>query len=267
MKDNIKNAVSNAKLLSEKEIRSIAGTGLNENNLIVDVFDAYVYDSKGVLLMKAENLTESGISASADQEEIRNGKGNKVFAIINKNKNLEVTLTENIFNFNSLAYKNGTKVVKGDGVATMPTQRGLKVSSGKTITLPKAPKYPSKLVYYKNGEVVTGSCSETTATLTEVAENDLIDVEPYEYDVTGVDKIVIKADEFPSANRLILHTIEIDPNMKHVANIFIVMDRATPNGTWEINPGSERQATNSTYTFKIAANENEELASILRETV
>lgn len=267
MKDNIKNSLANAKILSEKEVRSIAGTGLSENNLIADVFDAYVYDDKGTLLMKAENLTESGISASADQEEVRNGKGNKVFAVITKNKNLEVTLTENIFNFNSLAYKNGTKVVTGDGVATMPTQRGLKVTSGKTITLPKAPKYPDKLVYYKNGQVVTGSCDNVTATLSGVAEHDLIDVEPYEYDVTSVDKIVIKADEFPSANRLILHTIEIRPNMTHVANIFIVMDRATPNGTWEINPGSEKQATNSAYTFKIAANENGELATILREKV
>ena len=166
-----------------------------------------------------------------------------------------------------MAYKNGTKVVTGSGIATVPTQKGLEVSGEKTITLSKEPKYPDKLVYYKNGKAITGSCSGKTVTLNDAEEHDLIDVEPYEIDVTDVKKIVIKADEFPTANRLILHTIEIDSDMKHVANIYVVIDKATPNGAWEINPGSERQPTNSACTFKVAANENGELATILREIV
>ncbi|MGL4450749.1 MAG: hypothetical protein ACRCX8_18980 [Sarcina sp.] len=278
MDKKIKNLASEIKedILTENGInvltveeRAEVSKGVSKN-LIVDIFDAYVYNAQGECIMFSENLTESGITGSADQEEVRNGKGNEIFAIINKNKNLEVTLTENVFDFKSLAYKNGTQVVSGEGVGSVGTQELIAsgASSSVKVTLAKAPLHPAKVVCTKDGVVVSGTVSGSDVTFsTGVTAGDKIVVEPYMTALTSVEKIVIKADEFPTANTLILQTIELDKGMNHVADIFIVIDRATPNGAWEINPGSERQATNSAYTFKVAANSSGELATIYRKTV
>lgn len=259
---------SGVNVLSERERAAIA-TGASKN-LIVDVFNAYVYNANGDCIMFSENLTESGITGSADQEEIRNGRGNGVFATINKNKNLEVTLTENVFDYKSLAYKNGTRVVSGAGIGSTGTQELVASGTGSAVkvTLSDEPLYSSKVVCIKDGVVVSGTVSGTDVTFQEgVKAGDEITVEPYEVALADVETIVIRADEFPTANKLILHTIEVDKDMNHVADIFIEIDRATPNGAWEINPGSERQATNSAYTFKVAANKKGELAKIHRRLV
>lgn len=268
MAKDIKQAIQSANVLSLDDRERLASVGAINKNLIVDVFDAYVYDSEGNLLMKSENLTEAGISSSMDQEEVRNGKGNKVFAIINKNKSMEVTLTENTFDFQALAYKNGTKVVKGNGVGSVGTQV-LKAtdSEGIKVTLAKAP-LNNKVVSYCNGKAVEGAVSGTEVTYaTGVTAGQMVTVEPYECAIETAEKIVIKASEFPQANRIILQTVELSPEMKHVANIYVVIDKATPDGAWELNTQSERQPSDSAVKFKVAVNDQDELATILREVV
>ena len=51
--------------------------------LLLDVFDLYCYDSEtGKLLFMSENLTQSSISGTADESEVRNGRGNNLFATV-----------------------------------------------------------------------------------------------------------------------------------------------------------------------------------------
>lgn len=45
-----------------------------KQNLLCDVFDAYLYDSNGKLILVQENLIGSDIVGKSDSLEVRNGR-------------------------------------------------------------------------------------------------------------------------------------------------------------------------------------------------
>ena len=57
----------------------------NNKTLIVDVFDAE-FKKDGKTVFYSKNLTSTNLSNEIEQEEVRNGKGNALFAVLNKNK-------------------------------------------------------------------------------------------------------------------------------------------------------------------------------------
>lgn len=259
---NTQPMVASAKDISE-------GTAFGKN-LIVDVFNAYCFGKDGNMIFKSENLTEAGISASNDQDEIRNGQGNGLFGVLNKNKNVEVTLKENVFDFKGLALNSGTSVVIGEGLGYTKTQKIVAVAdeSNTKITLEKEPKAGATVMCSVNNKIVNGTVSGKDITFTTgVVADDVVTVEAYEYEVSSAEKIVIRSDEFPKACKLVLQTLEISPDMEAVAYIYIVFDKATPTGTWEINTTSERQPTETSYNMKISQNDNKELLTIYRELI
>ena len=93
----------------------------NKPTLLVDIFDAYLFKPNPLtgekeLVFKSENLTESGIENALDKTEVRNGKRNKLFAILQSNKSANITLTQNVFNFEAIAVNTGEEIVTGAGV-------------------------------------------------------------------------------------------------------------------------------------------------------
>ena len=235
--------------------------------LLLDVFDLYCYDSEtGKLLFMSENLTQSSISGTADESEVRNGRGNNLFATLSSNKTLTIECTTNAFSFDSLAFMAGTAVHTGQGVSYTSTQK-LKLASGK-LTLAKEPQNTAEVQVFKDGvEVSNPQVSGTQVTISGGSEGAEYLVMPYSYASTEqAEEIVINAQDFPSACKVVLKGVERDQNSKIVADMSFIFDRAKPQNDFSIDTSSELSAKYTTITLKVL-NSNGKLATIVREPI
>lgn len=227
----------------------------NKPTLLVDIFDAYLFKPNPLtgekeLVFKSENLTESGIENALDKVEVRNGKRNKLFAILQSNKSANVTLTQNVFNFEAIAVNTGEEIVTGAGVG-LTDEVALTVvddSGDLKITLPELPL--DKVVLFKDGVALvettdyTVSDKEVTITKSGIDENDKIVVVPYKFETSAKTRtITVKADTLAKGGELILKTIEIDKNNNKVADFYVRFPNVVPDGEWSISLSSEVQPT------------------------
>lgn len=213
-----------------------------DKNLLCDVFDAYFYDSKGNLVFMSENLTSSEITGSADENEVRNGRGNGLFAKLYSNKTVDVTLQTNAFDFSTVALLAGTTVGTGKGTCYTPSLL-LTVKEGKVV-LPYTPKNPSSLEVYANGTQVESSSVKATknsVTLTGVDNGKEVKIMPYEFDMPEEEykEIVVRADQFPTAGKLILKGVEKNKNSQNYKDITIIIEKAQPSADFTISTSSE----------------------------
>ena len=227
----------------------------NKPTLLVDIFDAYLFKPNPLtgekeLVFKSENLTESGIENALDKVEVRNGKRNKLFAILQSNKSANVTLTQNVFNFEAIAVNTGEEIVTGAGVGLTDevTLTVVDDSGDLKITLPELPL--DKVVLFKDGVALvettdyTISDKEVTITKSGIDENDKIVVVPYKFETSAKTRtITVKADTLAKGGELILKTIEIDKNNNKVADFYVRFPNVVPDGEWSISLSSEVQPT------------------------
>ena len=235
--------------------------------LLLDVFDLYCYDAEtGKLLFMSENLTQSSISGTADESEVRNGRGNNLFATLSSNKTLTIECTTNAFSFDSLAFMAGTKVITGQGLGYTAAQR-LKLSGGK-LTLAEEPANTSEVQVFKDGvEVSNIQVSGKNVTITAGQDGVEYLVMPYSYQDNGdFEEIVIKAQDFPSACKVVLKGVERDRNSKIVADMSFIFDRAKPQNDFAIDTSSELSAKDTTLTLKVL-NSDGTLARIVRKPI
>ena len=211
--------------------------------LLLDVFDLYCYDSEtNKLLFMSENLTQSSITGTADESEVRNGRGNNLFATLSSNKTLTIECTTNAFSFDSLAFMAGTNVNTGTGVSYTATQK-LKLASGQ-LTLSEEPVNTNEVQVFKDGKEVTNiQVSGKNVTVTSGQEGAEYLVMPYSYTSTAEsEEIIIKAQDFPSACKVVLKGVERDQNSKIVADMSFIFDRAKPTNDFSIDTSSELSA-------------------------
>ena len=235
--------------------------------LLLDVFDLYCYDAEtGKLLFMSENLTQSSISGTADESEVRNGRGNNLFATLSSNKTLTIECTTNAFSFDSLAFMAGTKVITGQGLGYTAAQR-LKLAGGK-LTLAEEPANTSEVQVFKDGvEVSNVQVSGKNVTITAGQDGAEYLVMPYSYQDSGdFEEIVIKAQDFPSACKVVLKGVERDRNSKIVADMSFIFDRAKPQNDFAIDTSSELSAKDTTLTLKVL-NSDGTLARIVRKPI
>lgn len=235
--------------------------------LLLDVFDLYCYDAEtGKLLFMSENLTQSSISGTADESEVRNGRGNNLFATLSSNKTLTIECTTNAFSFDSLAFMAGTKVITGQGLGYTAAQR-LKLAGGK-LTLAEEPANTSEVQVFKDGvEVSNVQVSGKNVTITAGQDGAEYLVMPYSYRDNGdFEEIVIKAQDFPSACKVVLKGVERDRNSKIVADMSFIFDRAKPQNDFAIDTSSELSAKDTTLTLKVL-NSDGTLARIVRKPI
>ena len=235
--------------------------------LLLDVFDLYCYDSEtNKLLFMSENLTQSSISGTADESEVRNGRGNNLFATLSSNKTLTIECTTNAFSFDSLAFMAGTTVHTGQGVSYTATQK-IKLTSGQ-LALSEEPINTNEVQVFKDGkEVTTISVSGKNITITGGQEGAEYLVMPYSYASSAeAEEIEIKAQDFPSACKVVLKGVERDSNSKIVADMSFIFNRAKPQNDFSIDTSSELSAKDTTITLKVL-NDNGTLAKIVREPI
>ena len=235
--------------------------------LLLDVFDLYCYDSEtNKLLFMSENLTQSSITGTADESEVRNGRGNNLFATLSSNKTLTIECTTNAFSFDSLAFMAGTTVHTGTGVSYTATQK-LKLVSGQ-LALSQEPINTNEVQVFKDGKEISNiSVSGSNITVTSGVEGAEYLVMPYSYESSeDAEEIEIKAQDFPSACKVVLKGVERDSNSKIVADMSFIFNRAKPQNDFSIDTSSELSAKDTTITLKVL-NDNGTLAKIVREPI
>ena len=160
----------------------------------------------------------------------------------------------------------GTAVHTGQGVSYTSSQK-LKLASN-TLTLAKEPQNTAEVQVFKDGVEVSGiSVSGTQVTISGGQEGAEYLVMPYSYASTEqAEEIVINAQDFPSACKVVLKGVERDQNSKIVADMSFIFDRAKPQNDFSIDTSSELSAKDTTITLKVL-NSNGKLATIVREPI
>lgn len=222
----------------------------DDKNLLCDVFDAYFYDSNDNLVFTSENLTSSDIKGSADEKEVRNGKGNGLFAKLYSNKKIDISLKTNAFDFATVALLAGTTVGTGTGTCFTPALM-LTANVSDEIILPNIPKYPAKVEMFKDGtKVQSGAYTITNNTVvftTTVTTGEEVKIMPFEFDVPLANdeykEINISANKFPDAGKLVLKGIEKNKLTQDYKDLTIIIPQAQPASDFSLSTSSEVQAT------------------------
>ena len=243
----------------------------NKKTLIVDVFDAYYYDNEDNLVFYSENLTSAGINNEISQEEVKNGKGNKLFAVLNKDKSANITLSSNVFSPATLALNSGADIVLGSGKAYTPKTKYV-LNSTKKITLAQEPIGTAPVFHIEKADgtiIDSAKYSYATSAITftddTLSEKDIVFVFPYAYETAETaTTIVIGADTFPEGGKLVLTTYERNANQKIVADITIIAESVYPNGTWEFNTQSEITPVDISMDMKVLADSEGNYYKIVR---
>lgn len=236
---------------------------------LINVFDAYMYDAEGRLLMVHENLTNTSIAGNCDETEIKNGKGNTLYSSISSNKTLEVTLESNVFDFNLLCLQCGIDPIKE--VGDFYTDAKVYTIVGNKITLDKEPKSVAdvQIVKISSDEVLASSSYTVTGkevTFTSVTGD--VKVVPYLYTETeAIETVTIEADSFSSAGKLVLKGLEVDANQKPSNYVDIIIERAKPSSSFTIDAQAELTGNSATITFKALKDSYGNLGRIVRKAV
>lgn len=239
----------------------------NNKTLIVDVFDAE-YRKDGKTVFYSKNLTSTGISNEIEQEEVRNGKGNALFAVLNKNKSAKITLGTNVFSFSTVCMTSGAEIVTGAGVGYAPIKE-YTLDTDKSIALEHTPLDSTELQFVdpKTGEEVKGTYAQEgdKVTFTTLSKGDLVRCMTYKFEsAEGSSVITINAEDYATGGELILTTYERNADNKIISDIAIVCQRVIPDGNWELNTQSEVQPTDLEITLNVMKDDEGNLYKIIR---
>lgn len=223
---------------------------------VFNVFNAYYY-LDGKIAMVQENLKSSSISSTATESLIKNGIGDGTWASISSGKELNVELQTNVIDFNQIALSCGTAIVKG--AKTVHSDAKIYTISGeKKITLDKVPlsKDEVQIVDIATDELIATegyTVSGSDVTFTAFENGTEVKVLPYTYtSVEGTKEIVISADKFPKAGKLVLKTIAIDNSQNPTDEVEIVIEKCKPSSDFTLSTSSDIGNGND-YTISLKA--------------
>lgn len=237
---------------------------MRQKNLLCDVFDAWFYDSNDNLVFMSQNLTQSDITGNADSTEVRNGRGNGLFSVLNSNKSVEVKLTTNAFDFSTLALLCGSEVATGEGTCyTAPYEA--KIEKG-LLPIPSIPldKNVAPLNIYLGEQKLSTEKMEVSEEDkciflgTREYDGKTLYVHPFEYELEGtndkITEITIRADKFPKAGKLVLRGVEKSQETEDMYDLIIVLEKAKPSSSFSISTTSEVKPTDTEITLNALVN-------------
>lgn len=235
------------------------------NKKVLNVFDAYFY-LDGKIALVQENLTDSSISSTVQNSLIKNGRGNKTWASIDYDKELNVELQTNVIDFNQIALSAGSAIV--EGATTVYTEAKVHTISGTKITLDKEPLVSSEVQIIEVAtdkvlkETTDYTISGTDVTFTSITGD--VKVLPYTYtSVADAKEIKIAADKFASAGKLVLKSVMINEGQKATDYVEIVIEKAKPASDFTISSSSEvSNGNDNTMTLTALADDKGNLGYI-----
>ena len=235
------------------------------NKKVLNVFDAYFY-LDGKIALVQENLTDSSISSTVQNSLIKNGRGNKTWASIDYDKELNVELQTNVIDFNQIALSAGSAIV--EGATTVYTEAKVHTISETKIKLAKEPLVSSEVQIIEVAtdkvlkETTDYTISGTDVTFTSITGD--VKVLPYTYtSVAGAKEIKIAADKFASAGKLVLNSVMINEVQKATDYVEIVIEKAKPASDFTISSSSEvSNGNDNTMTLTALADDKGNLGYV-----
>ena len=121
------------------------------------------------------------------------------------------------------------------------------------LTLSEEPFNVDEVQVFKDGkEVENISVSGTQVTITGGEESATYRVMPYSFETDAeAETITIKAQDFPSACKVVLNGVIRDQNSKITHIVNFIFDRAKAQNDWSIETSSELSAKDTTLTLKV----------------
>lgn len=222
---------------------------------IVKCFEAFMYDDEGNVLAVDENLTSASLTQAAEEAEIKNGMDNSEWSVIHHSKTLEGELQSNVLDIEKLALQAGSAIV--EGATTVHTSAKVYTIESKSITLEKTPLSEDdiKIVDVKTDKILKKTTdytiSETAVTFISLDNQD-VKVLPYKYtSVADAKEIVIAADKFASACKLLLKSVYIDENQNITHDVEVEIPKIKPSSNWSISTQSDfTSGMDNTLSFK-----------------
>lgn len=184
---------------------------LNEY-LEISTCDALLYNSKGLEIYMSKMNTDN-IEQKMDELKIKGGIGNETIAVIDKDKELSVTLTEQVVRRELQMAKLQTSIQNGETLATQFPEV-YTVNAAKKITLKTKPEYKNEeIMIYRNDTKALVPTSEwtldettgTEITFTDLPVDTIVTVSSYQYKLTNADFAVIGKDPNPQVVSLVMN--------------------------------------------------------------
>lgn len=221
---------------------------------IVKCFEAFMFDDKGNVLVVDENLTSASLSQACEEAEIKNGKENSTWSVMQHSKTLEGELVSNVLDIEKIAMQAGTSIISG--ATTAHTQAAVYTIADSEVTLEETPLSEDdiKIIDLEKDEVLKKDTDYTvlggTITFTSLDDKD-VKVLPYAYtSVAGAKEIVISASKFTKACKLLLKSVYIDEEQNITHDVEVEM-RVKPSANWSLSTQSDfTGGMDNTLAFK-----------------
>ena len=206
---------------------------------LVKCFDVYGYSlDDNTLLFVDENMTNSALSAEAEKSEIKNGMENSIWSTLNFGNKLKLSLASNVVDFNKIALLAGNSIVSG-AITAYTSAKVYEIDpTASTITLDKEPIDPTSVQII---DVATDKLIDpadytiNTDTINFTGGNTgKVKVVPFAYNEINGEELVIDAEKFPTAFKVVLKTVYVDENGKVAKDVIIELPKCMPSATWTL---------------------------------
>lgn len=242
-----------------------------QKKLMADVFDVLLIDSKSNEVVAIDTLTDAGIDVKVDVKEVRGGKGHKRIATLSAKRDINIKLSNPVWDYRILAMQLGQEIKTGEGKG-YASPKIYKVGSSNKITLDKEPTSVETIVVTKDGtKIETENLQLSTKDLTfssGATENDEVEVVTYEYKTAATSEtIAIDSKRFAKAWKVVLKTLEINADGTDAADLQIIFPSAQLTGNFSINTKSERDAVSTDIELQIIEGGTSVQGEIVREPI
>jgi hypothetical protein len=234
-------------------------------SLIADCFDVLLVDNTTGSMIASTTLSSADINITADEKEVRAGRGDALIAVLHSGRKVDVKLSEVTFKYDWIAQQLGQTV--GDAAATTAWALskwyecvdidGAEVGTAIGFTLDEIPLatgsglkiYDStgKEVALTTGYTITGK----EVTITTGVIGDRYEVRGYKY-TTAATATTINIDHtsFAKGVTCVLETLEIEEDESELAKVQYIFESILPSGNVTISTKKERDANVTDFTFK-----------------
>lgn len=197
------------------------------------------------------------VKNSLDLANLNEHNGNALQATLHVQRDINVSLTDVEWKMEWLEKQLGTTTTIGSDIGyAMPTW--YTVNSSKQITLPATPISATPAdaglkIYDTNGTEITGATlSGAVVTISTATEGDDVEVRTFKYNTPSTTQVLtFETDKFARGCTLVLSTFETDENEANPYELEYIFENAIPNGSFQINTSSEKNASTQSFDLKI----------------